>query len=418
MCRRGLIALLAALSVLVPSQAQAIRAPTPVPCDALGISPNYLQDRMVACVARKIDLPELGPTGVLVSVSTDGGRSWRTQAATGLPSAQASIWDDLQFSPDFARDGIFYVQEQTGGLFRTADGGASFTAADPLALGGGVRAQLSPMWLAPGGAAAPGLPVPLGPIPGFAYAGAAPAFISPPAHVPVAGTPAQVQAFVALNRRDRTSVVLAVSQDSGQAQSYISLCTGVLACAQQVEKIPAGQILEGVAPLLLGPDLPAAWIGTRQFSNSQQLSAQNRLLTRDGKVRRLPALDRILAAFVGDPWSIHFWLTNGATAGSLIARISRGTLVQSGPTDVLYASTDMGAHWTLIAKATNKGVFSAPGGLPSPSNGSNYFSKAIFAAPDGRLFTLGRPSTGTNALLGAVMCSTDRGRTWHERCSG
>ncbi len=399
-----LVACLTTFSLRVSASGPILSA---TPCDAFGQAPNFASSHLLACVARKIDLPSAGPTGVVFSLSRDAGRTWSAQPAVGLPSNAASVWLDLEFSPDFATDHVIYVQERAAGLFQTDDYGATFSAADPLAIGSGSRDQMAPAWLV--------LPA-LGSVPALTYVGATDAVVSPPLHLPIGGTAQQLQGLLSRVNEERSSKAFAVSQDSATAQSYIYACSVALVCDQLLEKLPAGQVLDGMASLGARHGPVVAWVGTHAAGADGRIDIQNRLVFENGQTRRLASLDDLVNRLrVRSNSSIHVWVAPGRGPRDLVARVSVSVLEQGVPTQSLYSSSDLGSHWSLIAShraSTGAGAKR----LGDPPVGSSYFRFAIYGTPDGALFALGKPTSGASALLGAIHCSRDGGRSWFITC--
>lgn len=88
----------------------------------IAISPAFATDQTL-----------FAATSAGLFVTTDGGTTWN--GVTGGPLTATSHVEAVALSPDFANDGIVLVSEESAGLLKSVDGGASFavTGADLLA---------------------------------------------------------------------------------------------------------------------------------------------------------------------------------------------------------------------------------------------------------------------------------------------
>jgi|GEM_PF-1545447 len=89
----------------------------------LELSPAYDTDHTLLALARAPLAPHDN-----VFRSTDGGAHWQ-QVGTGVPAVSLP---DLAFSPGFARDHTAYLTSEDGGLYRSRDGGTTWTLAARL----------------------------------------------------------------------------------------------------------------------------------------------------------------------------------------------------------------------------------------------------------------------------------------------
>lgn len=108
-------------------------AAAPVPCEAVVASPTFARDRTAACLYRKDS-----NSPMLLAMSTDGARSWRTVAMTGLARPEGVPGIDLvvRFSPAYATDRTLLAVTGNG-LFLSTDRGETFSLVDGLVSGGG-----------------------------------------------------------------------------------------------------------------------------------------------------------------------------------------------------------------------------------------------------------------------------------------
>ncbi len=81
----------------------------------LALSPNYASDRTLLAAVLLSDISFLAR-------STNGGRSWQLY---GSPVLDSSI-EAMQFSPDYANDGVVLIATKSKGVWRSTDGGLTF----------------------------------------------------------------------------------------------------------------------------------------------------------------------------------------------------------------------------------------------------------------------------------------------------
>ena len=122
----------AVTAVSVALSVPAAAAP-PVACEAVVASPAFARDRTAACLYRKDS-----NSPMLLATSTDGARSWRKAAMTGLarPDGVQGIDLTIRFSPAYATDRTLLAVTGNG-LFLSTDRGETFSLVDGLVGGGG-----------------------------------------------------------------------------------------------------------------------------------------------------------------------------------------------------------------------------------------------------------------------------------------
>ena len=122
----------AAAAVSVALSVPAVAAAS-VPCEAVAASPTFARDRTAACLYRKDS-----NSPMLLAMSTDGGRSWRKAAMTGLARPEGVQGIDLTvlFSPAYVTDRTLLAVTGSG-LFASTDRGETFSLVDGLVGGGG-----------------------------------------------------------------------------------------------------------------------------------------------------------------------------------------------------------------------------------------------------------------------------------------
>lgn len=380
--------------------------PLPVPCEALAMAPA--PSRVVACVARHIERPDLGPTGVDIALSDDGGRSWKAVPGTGLPTGLGTAYPDIFFSLAYAADHRMYVQESSTGLFVSTDRGETFTVADPLAVNPYDIRRLSPFWFE-----SPVPAVGLGRQAAIAYAGNPSAILMPPQHLPALSGPADVARFVPVNLAQSTVALFAVTKTSASAPTASVLeCTVALVCAKTLYKGEPNYLVMSIdtgsaeRTHALASAIELVNIGTRRI--------QVLTLDRTGIVKRNPALEDIVATRARrDPISARLSVVEDRISGAWTARLS--CLALDGPCDYLYRSTDRGASWRLMSANRRVPAWDT-GVLPARGTGDLTDAATTWSGSRGEIYLIGSPEGTYRGLAGAFYCSTDAGRTWHVRC--
>jgi hypothetical protein len=386
--------ILSSLALALPVQASATAAP--IPCEALGISPSFGHDHSALCIARHQLLPSDQPIGEDVSFTTDGGRGWHRQTATGLPATGATRWSQVVFSADYSNDHKIYVQEASSGLFVTSDGGATFTVADPVALGGGNYPQLTAFFA--GGPVAAGIGLPT--VPALAYTGAGgTAILVPPVHLPtpsIVSTNSAVQTFLTLGPQ-----MYAVIQSGGSSiQTTLTRCTTLLVCSDTAASLPPGEFLQqaGAATISGHRDI---WLTTGHLYPHDEAIRIWRYDPTDQHLTEWTDLERAVSP--GRPIAFGITISIANLHGAVAALVDGPGFARR----LLGATTP--STWRLWASRTI-----ASGSLPS--NGvatSPYFGNALLSGGD-RLFTIGNATTSTFAG-DALYCTLD-GRHWHTHC--
>jgi photosystem II stability/assembly factor-like uncharacterized protein len=99
----------------------------------LGMSPDFDQDQTLLGIVATLERPDLRQ----LKLSRDGGDSWQA-LRPGLSEAGVSA---LSLAPLFARWGVAFAWTDQGSLYRTADGGATWSPV--LTTGAGSYAQIA-----------------------------------------------------------------------------------------------------------------------------------------------------------------------------------------------------------------------------------------------------------------------------------
>ncbi|MDQ1713505.1 MAG: hypothetical protein QOE45_2955 [Frankiaceae bacterium] len=135
---------LAAAGLLVLPAPGRTAAPHGPRCVRMAVSPAFATDRTAFCLSwtNHAAMTEpvagqpsytYGTTDIGVFRTTDGARSWR-RIESDLPWTSESALGGIAFSARYAVDHTFAVQLGDQGVWGTTDGGAHFTALDPLAV--------------------------------------------------------------------------------------------------------------------------------------------------------------------------------------------------------------------------------------------------------------------------------------------
>ena len=90
---------------------------------SVGVSPAYAAEPLLLAIA-SWTAPDF-TTHYAVFRSTDGGANW-TNSSNGLPDRPLA---DVTFSPDYAQDGVVYASAADGELYRSWDGGQTWSLA-------------------------------------------------------------------------------------------------------------------------------------------------------------------------------------------------------------------------------------------------------------------------------------------------
>lgn len=394
------------MTACLSTTGSAASTPLPVPCEALAMAPA--PSRELVCVARHIERPDLGPTGVDIALSVDGGRSWKPASGTGLPTGLGTAYPDVFFSLAYTTDHRLYIQEASSGLFVSNDRGQTFTVADPLAVNPYSIRRLSPFWF--------DSPVPmagLGRQAAIAYAGNPSAILMPPQHLPAISGPADVARFVPANLAQSTMRIFAVTKTSVSVPTASVLeCTVTLVCAKALYTGSSNYLLMSVD--ISSAERAQALAASIELVNFGTRRVQILTLDRSGGVKRNLALEAIVATRARrDPAAARISVVEDRKSGAWTARLS--CLALDGPCDSLYRSLDRGASWRQMS--SNRHVSSWDTGvLPARGTGDITDAATTWSGAHGEIYLIGSPEGTFRGLAGAFYCSTDAGRTWHVRC--
>ena len=415
----------ALLSVTVPvtvAAAPSRAASAPFACETVAVSPAFARDRTAFCVYRANSVDPR-----LLAVTTNGGRSWRKPATTGLtrPAGVAGVGLGIQVSPTYAADSVLLATTGNG-TFLSTDRGESFTLVDALISGTGPGNPLAYVAEAPPATApvtGPGSRLYLLDAAGYRSARTD---VGAKLHQPVLGVPGGATLRFAL---PRTSTPFAFGYESppGGAGQVLTTyrCTTDFACPQKLFSFAPGlgfaapgeervQELGSTTVVVFLIDAARdarVWRSTDSGATFAPWTSVEKLLAPVNKTS-----DRFPYVSIGvDP----------ARPKQLYLRVSghpaRGGVWPKGarPAEQLFRSDDAGATWRLIAWQRAVSQPGPRGTLPwnGPATGAD--PAGVFPAGDGvTVFAVGDYVSSGEATnnVRSVFCSRDRGLHWRTAC--
>ncbi|HVF74325.1 MAG TPA: sigma-70 family RNA polymerase sigma factor [Acidimicrobiales bacterium] len=331
-----------------------VTAPEDAVFTAFTPSPSYQEDRTVYAVGTA-GTGCAGATCPVLFKSVDGGASWTRLAATGLTGGTVML------PPSHASDGRIFIAGPLA-LSMSTNGGASFEAVTPV----GGPAAMSPTFDGDHR-------ILLGQAPGWEYADNLNA-MRPSGLVVNSTSLTAFPAFSPQYAADGLVFIGATTAGSGGKQSAVFRCEKSL-CGQQPAALPgvAGPPSLAVSPSLDRDGMVMAWRGDSLFrSDDRGASFAPTKLPIVGAVR----------AVAYDP-----------TGRIFVAVRQTGEGVTSGG---LLASADGGRTWQVAGGSTALGQ-----GV-----------ETVAVLPDGRIMA-GLSADGGRGLL----CSKNGGETWGTRCT-
>lgn len=399
----GALSLLSLLAPMAPARAAAGGAQ----CHAVVVSAVRW-----FCAALHADRPGL-PRRLVVSTSTDNGRTWRAVDSQGIAVTDMSLLKQVLLGSDPATDPALYLH-MNDGLYRSTDDGATFVPADRLAGATSGFLQLTPLPPEPN---PPGLPDGFVARSRFGFAGqtSSSAILQPPLHQPVAGSPDLDQQFFVPPPgtgpyHDILLMALHVEPGANPPRSHAVLyaCDARLTCAEQRYAFPVRNRYLGA---VLAPDFRKS--GVAYVWTTEQPSGDVTVWrTEDGgrTFTRWRAAEAITgpvnrAKPAGAVWDLSL-AADPARPATLYARTSYIDRKGGPPGEQLFRSTDGGRRWTRIGYTGT-----VPWAFPSGAAVRPY-SRAVVTAPGGRLLVIG-------AVDGydGISCSVDGGRRWARACA-
>jgi hypothetical protein len=401
---RPLIAALVLCGPVVAAPAQAADQPQ---CEVVEVSPEFATDRTAFCAALLRDAT-LAADPVRFSVSTDGGRSWRVMAASGLdPTSQLG---QVVVSPLFRQDRAVFVHT-TGGLWRSTDLGASFSNIDSLT-------EVREDNLTPYVTTAPGLPVvQTSPRVNFAYAERRPARIDPPLHVPVAGSPDEEGEFLVPPSFPADPALVRTARVNYELQTLgvaMFRCLPDFTCAEPLFQFPWGFTAQKA---WLAPDYTTS---REVYALLKSFPANDRLVmwrSTDGGAtfREWPSVNALLPSF-------EFLNADVDIAGHpnlprvrylRIAAMDNRASPPAPPANRFFRSSDGGVTWQMMGASRKIGQPGTSRNSLAWLGPGTFSKRTLRVAADGRLFVVG---SGSSFLDVDVYCSVDSGRSWAKRC--
>lgn len=404
--RRAVTAALALASLLAPD-GPARAATGGAQCHAIVVSTVRW-----FCAALHADQPGL-PRRLVVSTSTDNGRTWRSVDSQGVAVTDSSVLRQVELASDPAADPTLFLH-MNDGLYRSSDGGATFAPADPLAGATSSFLQLATL------PAAPSVPAPADAVvtrTRFAFAGqtSASAILQPPLRRPVAGSADLDQQFLVPRPgagRYGAILLAALRIEPGTTPSrsrpILYACDESLTCAEERYAFPAASRYLGA---VLAPDYRTSGVAylwtehatTRDVTVWRTTDGAHTFAPwRDIEVVTRP-LDRGKPAGSGWEFSLAVDPERPAT---LYARTTYPGRKGGPPSEQLFRSTDGGRRWTRVAHAAT-----LPWAFPSGAAAHPY-SRAVVTAPGGRVLAIG----AVDGYSG-IYCSVDGGRRWSRSCA-
>lgn len=417
------IALAAAVTAgVAAAPASGSSAPAPQ-CVSVDFSPEFVTDAKGFCVA--FDSSDGAASTFRFFRSTDGGRTWERQPASGFAPAPDEMVGSVIVSPGYAVDRTIFVQTNRG-VFATTDDGVSFTLVDNIAGTGPSGPNLSAYV-----EDAPGLPGSAeGERPVLAYAaGDSSMKIDPPHRTPVTGAPMDERRFWFPDGADEwLGYVMTVEIDNTQGVSRRSRnvlfgCNEQLVCAEQLFAFPWGYQFEprgGIwfssdfaqseriylttSKVLGGSSSLKAWKSDDGGATFRPWDSVNEIL------RPLRNLDSSrptvgLALHPTRPRTIYMRL------GYRLPFDDEG---RHPPVERFFVSRDRGRTWKLLSFARDRRQRGPRGTIPWNTSWGYPVSNYVAAMGDGTLFVM----AGALGAHSGLYCSTDGGRTWAPLCPG
>jgi hypothetical protein len=391
-----LIAAIVALTVVAPAAPVALAAGPVHTCQSMAFSPDFVHDGTGFCVTLGYQPGSYAPDGTAVAYrTTDRGRSWQRRASRGLDPLLGAGIKQVLVSAAFASDHQVYVHVAGRGLLVSSDGGDSWLPIDPIGDSATDHANYAVL--------AAGAAMPL------AFADEVPALVSPPLHVPVAGTPGtELQFFGA-----EFGAVFAASldaEDVNAARSRLYRCDAALACPTALFTFPAGHEWQN------------GWVDPAYATNNTLYAvttAGTRLhVWRSTDGGRGFAAWRGLEAAIGTGTQAYrptLSLSVRPRSSTMFARLSF-RIQGAGPAppgEQLLRSDDGGRSWRRVAYQLAYGQRGRRGTLPWDHPGHAFgLPGTLQLLPDGRLMTVAEKF----AEYEGVFCSADGGRSWKRTC--
>lgn len=346
--------------------------------------------------------------------SHDRGVSWEKAAAIGLPVSPDSQLE-VVVSPAYEDDDAVFLQMPEG-LYRSTDGGESFTVADRL----GGFGPITPLLVdraALGGQGA-----------SFVQASQISALIQPPLHIPVVGSPGTDRRFlVPHDFADSGEAFLLASMRSEAGNNFTGLfaCTATFECPLELFTFPEDHTYQSEA--WLAPDFRdseeiyvmtqlqgrqrKAWISKNAGESFAEWRGVGKILKRvDAMGGEVGDLDIAMNPRFPNKMFMHVSV-HGATAEGRPVTPSSAYLQ-------LFESKNGGRTWKRIGYSFNslfqkEGIDSLPWNEfgPGMGNGVN-----ISLESDGRLVVLAALKPRLDDPEFGLFCSTDWGRSWSSPC--
>lgn len=361
----------------------------------MAFSPDFVRDGTGFCVTLGYQVASYTPDGTAIAYrTTDHGRSWERRASRGLDPLLGTGIKQVLVSPKFASDRTVYVHVAGRGLLRSTDGGDTWLPADPIGDSSTDHANYAVL---PGGA------MPL------AFADQVPALVSPPLHLPVAGTPGTELQFLG----DASGAHFAASldaEDVNTARTRLYACDATLACPTALFTFPAGHVWQN------GWLDPAHATNRRMYAVTDAAGRLHAWRSVDGGRTFTPwtGLEKVLGT-IGNAYRPTLSIAVRPRSATMFARLSFRILggAAAPPGEQLLRTDDGGRTWRRVAYQLAFGQRGRRGTLPWDHPGHAFgLPGALTLLPDGRLMTVAERF----GQYEGVFCSADGGRSWARVC--
>lgn len=398
-------AIVASFGVSTP----AARAVAPPGCEAIWVSPAYRKDHVLLCT----HVADSALGHLVLAVSRDGGRSWRTQPMTGLvrPADYTGIPLSITLSSAFASDNALVATGRSGSFVST-DLGQTFTALDPLTPGGVVDNPVG--FLSDPVLAASGEESRFH----IAYASdrlSAIIDVAGRVRTPVAGVPGRGARRFSMLAGGPIAFVYESDPAGAEQTLAVYRCNATLTCAERSFAFPSDMTLgQGVGRVQLLPDgsvlavllsettwRPVMWRSTDAGRTFAVWRPAQRLID---AVDAFPAgLSVSVAANTSIPRRLYLRV-EGQRPGPVWRK-------GAPPASQVFRSDDGGTSWRRVAYRRGEGQPGPRGTLPWTYVGGGDDRAHIQLTPDGRLLAAGATDT-----LRTTFCSLDGGVRWTAGC--